>query len=220
MPTKLQLSFTKITFPPTPTAWTHTYTAGSFFAVASLASPVPPEETDLNALGKGIFTNLETEFFTLEKKDLTSIKQVIATSLTHLPDTVALSFNAAYIKDTLLYVFIAGSGNILLKRGLMLAPLLSMNGTDRTIKAASGIIHVNDLLFLETQACHRYIAEEQILQESDRLPNEIADSFINKLQSADNNAAGCIIVKVEGILQQDETKNYAAYSRAICSTGR
>ena len=68
MPNTLQLSFTKVIFQSTPTAWAHTYSAGSFFAVTSLATPVPPVEPDINAIGKEIFTKLETEFFTLEHK--------------------------------------------------------------------------------------------------------------------------------------------------------
>lgn len=71
MPSSVQLSFTKVVFPPTNASWVHTYTAGSFFAVASftngqsdLSNPVMPRGgtgEDLNALGRTIFNQLETE---------------------------------------------------------------------------------------------------------------------------------------------------------------
>ncbi|HUD44403.1 MAG TPA: hypothetical protein VMR41_02570 [Patescibacteria group bacterium] len=219
MPTKLQLSFTKVAFPPTPTAWVHTYTAGSFFAVASLSCPVPPQGDDLNALGKDIFANLEAEFFTLENKDLASIKEVISQAIKNLPSNVAISFVAAYIRDTTLYVFVAGAGSVVIKRGGKLATILSIYENDNSvIKAASGHIQVEDMLFLQTQTMSKYISLETILQESDRLPNEIAESFANQLQSANNNTAGCIIVKVEGIIQEEfqpQTQSYQHFTSAV-----
>ena len=68
MPNTLQLSFTKVIFQPTPTAWAHTYTAGSFFAVTSLATPIPPLESDINAIGKEISPSLKLNFSYSSKK--------------------------------------------------------------------------------------------------------------------------------------------------------
>ena len=199
MPSTLQLSFTKVVFQPTPTAWAHAYTAGSFFAVASLATPVPPLDSDLNALGKEIFTKLETEFFILENKNLASIKQVISTSIDHISEDIALSFAAVYIKDTILYVFIAGAGNILLKRSENLATILSITEpNNHTIRASSGYLQNNDLAFLETQEFTRHINPETLLAMSEHLPNEMADSLNGRLQTGENSAAACIIIKVEG----------------------
>jgi len=203
MPSSLQLSFTKVIFQSTPIAWTHAYTAGSFFAIASLATPVPPLESDLNALGKEIFTKLETEFFTLENKNLTTIKQVITMAISHISEDIALSFTAVYVKDNILYVFIAGSGSVLLKRQENLATILTIaEPNNATIRAASGYLHNSDLIFLETQEFTRHITPEILLTMTDHLPNEMADSLNGRLQAGENSAAGCIIIKVEGNLAQ------------------
>ena len=68
----VNLAFSKVVATPTPTAWSQAYSAGSLFAAISLYSPQIPqtEENNLNNIGKDLISTLESEFFTLENKDL------------------------------------------------------------------------------------------------------------------------------------------------------
>jgi hypothetical protein len=66
------LAFSKVVATPTPTAWSQAYSAGKLFAVLSLTiDTVPPEGQEyLNTVGKDTISTLESEFFTLESKNL------------------------------------------------------------------------------------------------------------------------------------------------------
>src|SRR4051794_28775643 len=96
------LSFAKIVATPTADAWAQAYNAGSLFAVLSLTGQ-PPEDQSLSSIGKQIFNNLEAEFFTLEEKNLASIKKAVHAVCEEIPAGITPSFCIAYNKDTIIY---------------------------------------------------------------------------------------------------------------------
>ena len=63
---------------PSQSSWSQAYNAGKLFAVLSLEKEIEevPEKDYLNILGKELLETLEQEFFTLEVKDLESIKNL------------------------------------------------------------------------------------------------------------------------------------------------
>src|SRR4051812_9598412 len=117
------LSFAKIVATQTEHAWSQVYHAGNLFAVVALTTD--DKESDLNALGKAMFNELEVEFFSLDTKTLPAIRKVIEENITKLPKEVLLSACIAFSKDAVLYLFIIGSGKILMKRGEKIGVLLS-----------------------------------------------------------------------------------------------
>ena len=86
-----------------------------------------------------------------------------------------------------------------MKRNENLATLLTITEpNNQIIKAASGYLQNGDLLFLETQSFAQHISSEILLTMTDHLPNEMADSLNGRLQSINNSAISCIIIKIEG----------------------
>ena len=113
------LAFSKVVATPTPTAWSQAYSAGRLFAALSLQTNNIPQEGEehLNSLGKDLISTLESEFFTLENKDLESIRQAVNTTAERVKTGVKLSFVICYLNENVLYLFATGGGKAILKRG-------------------------------------------------------------------------------------------------------
>src|SRR5471030_702147 len=98
---KPSLAYAKLVATPTWTAWSQAYNAGSLFACLSLTIPEPDDSISLQTTGKEIFNHLESEFFTLEEKNLATIKTALEKSLQSLPEGVTPSFCLGYIADSI-----------------------------------------------------------------------------------------------------------------------
>src|SRR5579864_3251956 len=96
---KFSLSFAKLVATPTDTSWSQAYNAGNVFICVSLNVTETSEEVSLHALGKDLFNVLESEFFTLQEKNITTIKVAIQNSLTNIPEQVTACLTLAYFKD-------------------------------------------------------------------------------------------------------------------------
>src|ERR1035437_3461158 len=119
------LTFAKIVANPSALSWAQVYSAGKLFAVISLETEEENQEKDfLNILGKEILTTLEQEFFTLETKDLDSIKEAVVTTSQKIPNTVSCSFVIAALANNILYLYILGNGRATLKRDGKLGNLI------------------------------------------------------------------------------------------------
>lgn len=161
--------FGKIVANPTPDAWAQAYNAGNLAAVVSLTQKAidnREEKTEqtlsLSVLGKDLLNTLEAEYFTLETKNLTTIKQALLTTCEKVGDDITLSFCISVIIENILYVFIYGSGKILLKRQDKLGTLLQQD-EDNHLVAASGFIQNDDIVILETKAFANIVTLETLL---------------------------------------------------------
>src|SRR5579872_5653681 len=122
MQSDMQITFGKVVASPTANAWSQAYNAGNLFAVLSLKST---EETLLNALGKDVIKTLEEEYFTLEEKNLDSIKQAVTKAAAKIPDDISRSLIVASVVSDILYLYLQGEGLILIKRNDAFGNLLS-----------------------------------------------------------------------------------------------
>src|ERR1700691_827664 len=145
---KLSLSFAKLVATPTDTAWSQAYNAGNVFVCIALTVVEATEEISLNAIGKELFNVLQSEFFTLQEKNIPNIKTAIHTSLANIPEQVTPCLTLAFFRDNTLFVFIAGSGKIIMKRGEKIGTLLAKQENDNTITAASGFVANADVIIL------------------------------------------------------------------------
>ncbi len=197
---KSNVSFAKIVATPTDTAWSQVYNAGSLFAVLSLAAKTSSDEQPLTGLGKQIINNLEAEFFTLETKDLPSIKKAVSASVVDLPEGVTLSISLAYVKDNVLYLLLYGPGKILLKRHDTIGPLLVNSGDHKSIHVASGYLANDDILLLQTEQFSQLISEKELEAALElSLPNDIAETLTPNVHKAENGGASAIIVTFKGV---------------------
>lgn len=197
---KLSLAYAKLVATPTNTSWSQVYNAGNLFACLSLTAPENTEEsTSLHALGKDVFSILESEFFTLEDKNLITVKEAITTSLTHVPASVTVNLSLALFKDTILYVFIAGGGKILMKRGDNVGILLEQSDQGKKIITASGLLKNNDLIILGTTQFSGDISTSDLTSALElSLPSDIAEVLSPHIHEKDDGGQAAIIIAYHG----------------------
>lgn len=199
---KLSLSFAKLVATPTDLAWSQAYNAGNLFVCLSLTTDEEKEDLSLQALGKDFFNVLQAEFFTLQEKNTEHIKAAIKTSLRSIPQNVSISLTLAFFKDTTLFVFIVGSGKIIMKRGEKVGVLLTKHEAfEETITAASGFLENADTLILETGQFAQGIPQETITQALELvLPNDIVEALSPQIHKQDNGAQAAIVISYRGTL--------------------
>ncbi len=166
---KSPITFTKIVATPTDSSWSQAYNAGNLAAVISLVQhPIDNEEKtfedelSLQALGKELLSTLEAEYFTLETKNLTTVKQAITTTVEKIEGPVTVSLGVSVIIENVLYVFLYGKGKILMKRKEKLGTLLEQDINEK-LTAASGFIENNDIVILETPAFASIVSTDLLL---------------------------------------------------------
>ncbi|HSX08774.1 MAG TPA: hypothetical protein VLF93_01315 [Candidatus Saccharimonadales bacterium] len=197
---KLSLSFAKLVATPTDITWSQAYNAGNLFVCISLTgSEETDEEISLQAFGKDLFNVLQSEFFTLQEKNTANIKKAIQTSLTQVPKNIQVGLTLAYFKDTILLVFIAGSGKVVMKRGEKIGTLLAKNGNDLEIISASGYMANADVVILETEQFGRSISHDIFTQALElELPNDIVEALSPQMHRAANGAQAAIVISCRG----------------------
>lgn len=193
------LAFAKIVASPTISSWSQAYNAGKLFAVVSLEKAANEEEANesLATLGKNILEKLEQNFFTLETKDLVSIKSAIEESLKIIPEDVLYSFSVGSFSENALYLFAGKGGKALIKRGGSLGEVLASKDEDILI-ASSGFVEKDDLIILETKAFCEIISNDILQSSLDSLPpSEIAEDLAPKLHEKEDGRAASIVIKYE-----------------------
>ncbi len=192
------ISFATIVATPTLTSWSQAYNAGRLFAVLSLAKEVPTEQDDslLGPLGKDILGALEEEYFTLEEKNLSTIRQAIHTVSERIPSDVTISLIVASIVQNVLYVFILGKGRAVLKRGEKLGSILtSLDVDEKTILSASGFLQDTDIIVLETEQFAKHIALDTLKEALDHnTPSEIAETLSPLVHEHSHGGASAIVL--------------------------
>lgn len=208
------ISFSKIVATPTLNSWAQAYNAGKLFAVLSLekTQDVVQDLESLNMFGKSLLEKLEQEFFTLEDKNLESIKKAIHNTFEKTVEGINISFASGVFINDILYLFSKGHGKIFIKRngnfGLVLD---SKDGKD--IVSSSGFIKNNDYIVLATSAFSEVIPNNDLkFFLNDSLPSEISESLAPKIHKAENGKISAIVIKygnpqiLEEPMATDETE--------------
>ena len=197
---KLSLAYAKLVATPTDSAWSQVYNAGNLFACLSLTVQEPNEDISLATLGKELINNLEAEFFTLEAKDISSIKNAISESIQNLPKDIALSMCLAFFKENALYLFIAGAGKVVMKRDETIGVLLEkQKDEEQSILTASGYVHGNDSIILQTEQFAQDISDEILTTAFEvSLPNDIAEAISPQLHTKSDGGQAAIIIVAHG----------------------
>jgi hypothetical protein len=183
------VSFAKIVGTATETKWSQIYHAGDLFAVVSFTTV--EDHPELTSMGRELFNTLEADFFSLEEKKLTTIKTVIAESVRSLPPEVTVSAVITYSREAILYLFLIGSGTILMRRGEKLGTLLTQTqGPREKILASSGYLEHGDILLLETGAFATLVSEHELREAMElHLPNAITEKLTVKHDDLPGDAA-------------------------------
>lgn len=134
----------------TETAWSQTYHAGGVTAIVSV-QPKKGQEShqSLSIVGKDLLNTFESEYFTLETKNLASIKGAVEATYNKSKDTHEIALIVSAVIQNAVYVVLAGKGRVLLIRSNTLATLLEqIEGDD--VLSASGFLEPDDVMILET----------------------------------------------------------------------
>ncbi len=199
------LTFAKIVANPNAYSWSQAYNAGKLFAVLSLETEEEsPEKDYLNVLGKEILDTLEQEFFTLETKDLESIKQAVTTTSTKIPPEVNCSFVIGSVVNNVLYVYVLGNGSVALKRGEKLGNLLEAKDLPQTsLKVASGFLQDGDIIILQTKQFSDIISIGTLTEFMDNLsPAEAAENLAPLVHEKEEAGATAIIVNYKAAAEE------------------
>ena len=191
------LTFAKIVANPNAYSWSQVYSAGKLFAVLSLETQEETHEKDyLNVLGKEILDTLEQEFFTLEAKDLESIKQAVLTTSGKIPQEISCSFTIGSIVNNILYVYILGNGRVSLKRQEKLGNLLEVRDQKPdSLKVASGFLEDGDMIVLQTKQFADVISIGTLTEFMDDLPPaEVAENLAPLVHEKEEAGAAAIII--------------------------
>jgi len=197
---KPYLVFSKIVAFPKPSSWSQAYNAGKLFAALSLKKDSKEDQEapdSLSLLGKSVLDKLEEGFFTIEVKNLESIKQTIITTLKELPDDIISSFTCVVFTDNVLYSFAKGGGKVFIKRGEKFGTILDRTNEDiKTVISSSGALEDNDLISLATQPFLDIVDPSALSISLDNLtPNEIAEILTPKIQEKDDGGSAAFIIK-------------------------
>jgi hypothetical protein len=191
------LIFAKIVANPSAYSWSQVYSAGKLFAVLSLETQEEVHEKDyLNVLGKEILDTLEQEFFTLEIKDLESIKQAVLTTSGKIPQDITCSFTIGSVVNNILYVYILGNGRISLKRQEKLGNLLEVRDQKPdSLKVASGFLENGDIIVLQTKQFADIISIGILTEFMGSLPPaEVAENIAPLVHEKEEAGAAAIII--------------------------
>lgn len=210
------LVFSKIVATPTPTAWSQAYSAGKLFAALSLETQTIPqtEEEHLSLAGKDLISTLESEFFTLENKDLESIKQAILTTISRIKEGVSISFVICFLSDNVLYLFAAGGGKAILKRGDKIGIVIEGEENGTNIKSVSGNVAEEDIIVLQTKSFQRIISPPILASSLDNgNPDEISEKLAPFVHEKAEGGASSVI-----LVYKKETGDIPAVSEELPET--
>lgn len=190
--TEGRMAFANIVGTPTASSWSQTYNAGRLFAVLSLTSS--EENTLLASLGKDVLKSLEEEYFTLETKDLASIKEAVSIAARKIPPATTANFVVCSIIDNVLYGYGLGNGKIVLKRADRIGTVLTVTSAD-TVVSVSGFLEDGDMIVLAT---HRFLTKIPLsdLEKAidHQTPADITELLSPKIHEDEEPDAAAIIV--------------------------
>jgi len=193
------ISFSKIVATPTLNSWSQAYNAGKLFAVLSLekTAELPQDIESLNIHGKDLLERLEQEFFTIEEKNLESIKIAISNTFRNQIENVNYSFAAGAFVNNILYLFALGSGLAYIKRdGNLGVALSSVSISPKDITSSSGFLKEADLIVIATDAFSKTITNDDLNSSlNDTLPIEIAESLAPSIHKAEDGRISAIVIK-------------------------
>ncbi len=199
------ISVAKIAATPSEVSWSQAYNAGKLFAVISLGKETQEEEKDyLNILGKETIEILEQEFFSLETKDLSSIKRAFEEALKKIPEDVECSFVTACISKNIIYILYFGDTRVSIKRGEEFGVLIDSK-EDKETGAISGILSDNDVVILQTKQFKNLVPTNILISSIDnQSPEDIAETIAPIIHKEEKGGAASVILKYKSVEELKE----------------
>ena len=184
---KLTLQVAKIVASATDAAWSQAYHAGGLTALLSVTPKKISQNTpSLAIVGKDLLNTFESEYFTLETKNLECIGKAVEVTYKKSQDTHDISLIVAACIQNALYVVLAGTGNIKILRKGNLGVILAREDLqeDDHVLAASGFLENDDIIILETTTFSHLIPQDTLIDIlSTNTVEKAAETFSPKIHS-------------------------------------
>ncbi len=192
------INFSKIVSTPSPTAWSQAYSAGKLFAALSLSVETVPQEglEYLAGIGKEVISTLESEFFTLEEKNLESIKVAVSAALGRIGVELESSLILCYFSENVLYLFAQGGGKAAIRRGDKIGTVLESDASGGELKTSSGYVKDSDIIVLETKPFQDIVSQSTLaaaLEKND--PEIIAEELSPQVHEKAEGGASSVVIK-------------------------
>lgn len=163
----------KVVATATSSSWAQAYSAGKLHLVISLCEE--GKET-IASLGKDTLERLQREFFALDEKNLETLKRAVETVVGELSKNVSLSLVLTTIVNSTLYIIIAHSGSVLLRRGGK--TIIIATGEPNTTTGFSGIVEPEDIILVATEGLLTTVSSDEIEKSlSAGTPHNISESI-------------------------------------------
>ncbi len=179
---------------PSAFCWSQAYNAGNLFAVLAIQA-ISEEKAgeNLGILGKEFFNSLEAEYFTLETKNLATIKEAIrlASEKLTLDEQIQTSLVIASLINNVLYVFGQNHGKVFLKRNDKLGTILDAKGS--SFSSASGFLQDNDGVVLATDQFNQLVSPNTLKDALSADPSEAAETLSLKVHNQEEGGASAVI---------------------------
>lgn len=172
----------KVVANATETTWAQAFSILNLYIVVSLSQD--GIEESITAYGKEVLEKLQREFFAIDDKNLSTIKQALVNTIEIINPETQYSLVLATVVDSVIYIVIASSGQVLLKRGEHMG--IVAKGEAGEVAAFSGTLENNDIVVLESHDLAEKIkpaAYKDILQTPD--VTAIAETLAPIVQSPD-----------------------------------
>jgi len=191
-----KITFATIVATPSDTSWSQAYTAGKLYAVLSLEH-TDLDSTKLAALGKDIINALVEEYFTLEIKDLTTIKTAIIQTTTKIQKETTACLVVISIVNNILYAFSFGGGKVIIRRKGKIGTILSVSDreTSPSVHAVSGFLQDGDTVILQTKQFESLVSSDDLLSFS--TPTDAAEILSPKIHGATQGGASAIVLSYQ-----------------------
>ncbi|MFI5265265.1 MAG: hypothetical protein ACHQT7_00790 [Candidatus Levyibacteriota bacterium] len=184
----------KIVATATASSWAQAYSAGKLHLCLSLDGET---NENVTSLGKDVLEKIQREFFALDEKNLETLKNVVAVVIKTIPPEATLSLVLTTIVEDVLYIIIANSGSVLLKRGEDITVI--GNGEKDAVIGFSGKVEPADILLAATSGLLKTISYENLGKAfKNTAPHEIGESLAPFLHEHASGTEAALVWKMIG----------------------
>jgi hypothetical protein len=197
----------KIVANPTDTTWAQAYSTLNLYVVLSVRAE--DSEGGIVSRGKELLERIQREYFSLDNKSLANIKRSVDNSLEG-SDRNSTSVVLATIHEDELFIIIAGTGEVVLKRNGKIGSVA--RGEQGEVTAFLGKIQGDDVIVLGTGDFSAKIPIEKLAKILDGLDvSEISESLAPQVHESASGGEAAIILQYKSVessvpeLKEDES---------------
>lgn len=144
-----QFLIAKLAANATESAWSQAYSTLNFYVAISVTIKEPGEKP-VALVGKELLEKLQREYFSLDDKNIESIKTAVENTVSSVDESVSYDLVLVTNNEDTLFIVIAGGGTVFIKRNNKLGVVAK--GQPEIVNSFSGPLHHNDIVLVQTEA--------------------------------------------------------------------